>query len=147
MTSGGNNKEFMSEINVTPFVDVMLVLLIIFMVTAPMMVQGLNVDLPEATAKPLESEKEHLILTINKDHQVFINDYEVTVESLGAKLIKILQERSDREVYLKADKSIPYGIVVQVMAEIKGAGVENLGMITEPAIMEKIDDAKKSKGS
>jgi len=147
MTSGGNNKEFMSEINVTPFVDVMLVLLIIFMVTAPMMVQGLNVDLPEATAKPLESEKEHLILTINKDHQVFINDYEVTVESLGAKLIKILQGRSDREVYLKADKSIPYGIVVQVMAEIKGAGVENLGMITEPAIMEKIDDAKKSKGS
>jgi biopolymer transport protein TolR len=147
MTSGGNNNEFMSEINVTPFVDVMLVLLIIFMVTAPMMVQGLNVDLPEATAKPLESEKEHLILTINKDHQVFINDYQVTVESLGAKLIKILQGRSDREVYLKADKSIPYGIVVQVMAEIKGAGVENLGMITEPAIMEKIDDAKKSKGS
>jgi biopolymer transport protein TolR len=147
MTSGGNNNEFMSEINVTPFVHVMLVLLIIFMVTAPMMVQGLNVDLPEATAKPLESEKEHLILTINKDHQVFINDYQVTVESLGAKLIKILQGRSDREVYLKADKSIPYGIVVQVMAEIKGAGVENLGMITEPAIMEKIDDAKKSKGS
>jgi biopolymer transport protein TolR len=146
MTSGGNNKEFMSEINVTPFVDVMLVLLIIFMVTAPMMVQGLNVDLPEATAKPLESEKEHLILTINKDHQVFINDYQVTVESLGAKLIKILQGRSDREVYLKADKTIPYGIVVQVMAEIKGAGVDDLGMITEPAIMEKIHDANKSKG-
>ena len=147
MTSGGNGKDFMSEINVTPFVDVMLVLLIIFMVTAPMMVQGLNVDLPEATAKPLESEKEHLVITIDKDHQVFINDYQVTVESLGAKLIKILQGRSDREVYLKADKSIPYGIVVQVMAEIKGAGVENLGMITEPAIMKKIDDAKISKGS
>ncbi len=147
MTSGGNGKDFMSEINVTPFVDVMLVLLIIFMVTAPMMVQGLNVDLPEATAKPLESEKEHLVITINKDHQVFINDYQVTVESLGAKLIKILQGRSDREVYLKADKSIPYGIVVQVMAEIKGAGVEDLGMITEPAIMEKIEDVKKSKGS
>ena len=147
MTSGGNGKEFMSEINVTPFVDVMLVLLIIFMVTAPMMVQGLNVDLPEATAKPLDSEKEHLVITIDKDHQVFINDYQATVESLGAKLIKILQGRSDREVYLKADKSIPYGIVVQVMAEIKGAGVENLGMITEPAIMEKIDDAKNSKGS
>ena len=136
----------MSEINVTPFVDVMLVLLIIFMVTAPMMVQGLNVDLPEATAKPLDSEKENLVITIDKDHQVFINDYQVTVESLGAKLIKILQGRSDREVYLKADKAIPYGIVVQVMAEIKGAGVEDLGMITEPAIMEKINDAKKSKG-
>ena len=146
MTSGGNNREFMSEINVTPFVDVMLVLLIIFMVTAPMMVQGLNVDLPEATAKPLDSEKEHLVITIDKDHQVFINDFQVTVESLGAKLTKILQGRSDREVYLKADKTIPYGIVVQVMAEIKGAGVEDLGMITEPAIMEKIHDAKKSKG-
>ena len=146
MTSGGNSQDFMSEINVTPFVDVMLVLLIIFMVTAPMMVQGVSVDLPEATAKSLDSEKEHLIITINKDHQVFINDYQVTVESLSAKLIKILQGRSDHEVYLKADKNIPYGIVVQVMAEIKGAGVTDLGMITEPAVMEKIRDPKKSKG-
>ena len=146
MKLGGKSDEFMSDINVTPFVDVMLVLLIIFMVTAPMMVQGLNVDLPEATAKSLDSEKEHLIITINKDHQVFINDYQVSVESLGAKLVKILQGRSDRAVYLKADKNIPYGIVVQVMAEVKGAGVADLGMITEPAVMEKIRDAKKSKG-
>jgi biopolymer transport protein TolR len=137
----------MSEINVTPFVDVMLVLLIIFMVTAPMMVQGLNVDLPEATAKPLDSEKEHLVITIDKDHQVHINDYQVTMESLSAKLSKILQGRSDREVYLKADKNIPYGVVVHVMAEIKDAGVEQLGMITEPAVIKKIRDAKKSKGS
>jgi len=145
MTSGGSSKEFMSEINVTPFVDVMLVLLIIFMVTAPMMVQGLNVDLPEATAKSLDSEKEHLVITIDKDHQVHINDYQITLESLSAKLTKILQGSSDRDVYLKADKNIPYGIVVQVMAEVKGAGVENLGMITEPAVMEKIGDAKKPK--
>ena len=143
MTSGGNSREFMSEINVTPFVDVMLVLLIIFMVTAPMMVQGLNVDLPEATAKSLDSEKEHLVITIDKEHQVHINDFQVTVESLGAKLAKILQGRNDRDVYLKADKTIPYGIVVQVMAEVKGAGVENLGMITEPAVMDKKRDAKK----
>jgi biopolymer transport protein TolR len=146
MTSGGNSKEFMSEINVTPFVDVMLVLLIIFMVTAPMMIQGVNVDLPEATAQPLDSEKEHLVITIDKDHQVHINDYQVSVESLSEKLMKILQGRSDREVYLKADKNIPYGIVVQVMAEIKDAGVEQLGMITEPAVMKKIRDAKKTKG-
>ena len=145
MTSGGKHSELMSEINVTPFVDVMLVLLIIFMVTAPMMVQGLNVDLPEATAKPLDSEKEHLVITINKDQQVYINDYEVTVEFLREKLLKILQGRSDRDVYLKADKNIPYGIVVQVMAEIKGAGVEQLGMITEPAIIEKIREAQKTK--
>lgn len=145
MTSGGKHSELMSEINVTPFVDVMLVLLIIFMVTAPMMVQGLNVDLPEATAKPLDSEKEHLVITINKDHQVYINDFEVTVEFLRDKLIKVLQGRIDRDVYLKADKGIPYGIVVQVMAEIKGAGVEQLGMITEPAVIEKIRAAQKSK--
>lgn len=145
MTSGGNSKEFMSEINVTPFVDVMLVLLIIFMVTAPMMIQGVNVDLPEATAQPLDSEKEHLVITIDKDHQVHINDYQVSVESLSEKLMKILQGRSDREVYLKADKNIPYGIVVQVMAKIKDAGVEQLGMITEPAVMKKIRDAKKTK--
>jgi biopolymer transport protein TolR len=145
MTSGGKHSELMSEINVTPFVDVMLVLLIIFMVTAPMMIQGLNVDLPEATAKPLDSEKEHLVITINKDQQVYINDLEVTVEFLSEKLLKILQGRSDRDVYLKADKNIPYGIVVQVMAEIKGAGVEQLGMITEPAVIEKIREARKTK--
>jgi biopolymer transport protein TolR len=145
MTSGGKHSELMSEINVTPFVDVMLVLLIIFMVTAPMMIQGLNVDLPEATAKTLDSEKEHLVITINKDQQVYINDFEVTVESLRDKLIKVLQGRSDRDVYLKADKNIPYGIVVQVMAEIKGAGVEQLGMITDPTIIEKIRDAQKAK--
>jgi len=145
MTSGGKHSELMSEINVTPFVDVMLVLLIIFMVTAPMMIQGLNVDLPEATAKPLDSEKEHLVITINKDQQIYINDFEVTVEFLREKLQKILQGRTDRDVYLKADKSIPYGIVVQVMAEIKSAGVEQLGMITEPAILEKIREAQKAK--
>ena len=143
MTSGGKHSELMSEINVTPFVDVMLVLLIIFMVTAPMMIQGLNVDLPEATAKPLDSEKQHLVITINEAQQVYINDVEASVEFLGEKLQKILQGRSDREVYLKADKNIPYGIVVQVMAEIKAAGVEQLGMITEPALIEKIGDTQK----
>ena len=146
MAYTGNQRELMSDINVTPFVDVMLVLLIIFMVTAPMMIEGLNVDLPEATAKPLDSEKEHLVITIDKNQVVFINDFKVAVDFLGEKLNKMLQGRSDREVYLKADKNIPYGIVVQVMAEIKDAGVEQLGMITEPAIMEKISDAKKSKG-
>ena len=145
MTSGGKHTELMSEINVTPLVDVMLVLLIIFMVTAPMMIQGLNVDLPEATAKPLDSEKEHLVITINKDQEVYINDFQVSVESLREKLEKVLQGRTDRDVYLKADKGIPYGIVVQVMAEIKGAGVDQLGMVTDPTILEKIRAAKKSK--
>jgi biopolymer transport protein TolR len=145
MAYTGNHKELMSDINVTPFVDVMLVLLIIFMVTAPMMIEGLNVDLPEATAKPLDSEKEHLVITIDKNHLVYINDFKVSVDSLGDKLSKTLQGRSDREVYLKADKNIPYGIVVQVMAEIKKAGVEDLGMITEPTVLDKIGDVQKAK--
>ena len=142
MARTGNHRELMSDINVTPFVDVMLVLLVIFMVTAPMMIEGLNVDLPEATAKPLDSEKEHLVITIDKNQLVYINDFKVAVDFLGEKLIKMLQGRSDREVYLKADKNIPYGIVVQVMAEIKKAGIEQLGMITEPAVLKKISDAK-----
>ena len=145
MAHAGNHRELMSDINVTPFVDVMLVLLIIFMVTAPMMVQGLNVDLPEATAKPLDSEKEHLVITIDKNHLVYINDFKVSVEFLGEKLDKMLQGRSDREVYLKADKKIPYGIVVQVMAEIKNAGIEQLGMITEPADPKKGSDTQNAK--
>jgi biopolymer transport protein TolR len=143
MAHSGNHRELMSDINVTPFVDVMLVLLIIFMVTAPMMVEGLNVDLPEATAKPLDSEKEHLVITIDKNHLVYINDFKVAVDFLGEKLKKMLQGRSDREVYLKADRNIPYGIVVQVMAEVKKAGIEQLGMITEPAVFQKISDAQK----
>ena len=145
MTGGGNNSQLMSDINVTPLVDVMLVLLIIFMVTAPMMMQGVDVSLPEATAEPLESEKEHLIITIDTKNQVFINDFQVTVDGLGEKLEKILEGRSDREVFLKADKDISYGTVVQVMAEVKGAGVEKLGMVTEPAIFDKENQKVKSK--
>lgn len=145
MTAGENSGSLMSDINVTPFVDVMLVLLIIFMVTAPMMMQGVDVSLPEATAEPLESEKEHLIITIDTKNQIFINDFQVTVDFLGEKLKKILEGRSDREVYLKADKDISYGTVVQVMAEIKGAGVEKLGMVTEPKVFEKQGKKKKSK--
>jgi biopolymer transport protein TolR len=122
----------MSDINVTPFVDVMLVLLIIFMVTAPMMMEGVNVSLPEATSKPLVSEKKPLIVNIDSDNSIFINDFKVTVDGLGEKLNKILNGRKDREVYLKADKDISYGMVVRVMSEIKGAGVEKLGMVTIP---------------
>ena len=132
MMIDGSNKRLMSDINVTPFVDVMLVLLIIFMVTAPMMVQGVNVSLPETTAQPLPSETEHLIVTIDAKGQVRISNYPVAMESLRHKLSKILEGRSDREVYLRADKNIPYGNVVKVMAEIKAAGVEKLGMVTVP---------------
>ena len=127
-----NSDRLMSDINVTPFVDVMLVLLIIFMVTAPMMVQGVDVALPEATSKPLEAETEPLIITIDKSNAIYINDYEVSLGFLQEKLVKVLEGRADKEVYFRADKDIAYGIVVQVMAEIKGAGVEKLGMVTVP---------------
>jgi biopolymer transport protein TolR len=136
MTAGGNSGDLMSSINVTPLVDVMLVLLIIFMVTAPMMMQGMDVSLPEATAEPLETEKEHLIITVNTKNEVFINDFQVTVDGLGEKLQQILEGRSDREVFLKADKDISWGTVAQVMAEIKNSGVEKLGMVTEPSEFE-----------
>ena len=145
MTAGEGSGRLMSDINVTPLVDVMLVLLIIFMVTAPMMMQGVDVALPEATAEPLESEKEHLIITIDNKNQIFINDFQVTIDFLEEKLKKILEGRSEREVFLKADKDISYGTVVQVMAEIKGAGVEKLGMVTEPKFFEKEGKKKQSK--
>ncbi len=128
----GSNDRLMSDINVTPFVDVMLVLLIIFMVTAPMMMEGVRVSLPEATSKPFVSEKEHLVITIDNKNQIYINDYQVTLDFLREKLIKILEGRMDNEVYLRADKEISYGLVVRVMSEIKAAGVEKLGMVTEP---------------
>lgn len=132
MTSGGNNDRLMSDINVTPFVDVMLVLLVIFMVTAPMMMQGVDVSLPQTTSGPLASEKEVLIISVDNSSRIYINDYQVTLDFLQEKLKKILSSRVDREVYLKADKEISYGFVVRVMSEIKEAGVEKLGMVTEP---------------
>ncbi len=137
MMTGGSSGSFMSDINVTPFVDVMLVLLIIFMVTAPMMMQGVDVSLPEATSEPLDSEKDHLIITIDQKNEVYINDYKVTVEFLGEKLAKILEGRDERGVFLKADENIPWGTVAKVMAEIKNAGVEKLGMVTEPETFDK----------
>jgi biopolymer transport protein TolR len=132
MAIESNADRLMSDINVTPFVDVMLVLLVIFMVTAPMMMQGVDVALPEATAKPLVAQKDNLIVTIDKDQQVHINDFAVETDYLRDKLAKILENRSDREVYFRADQSVPYGVVVKVMAEIKAAGVEKLGMVTVP---------------
>jgi len=141
MAFEGYSDRLMSDINVTPFVDVMLVLLVIFMVTAPMMLQGVEVDLPETTSQPLASKKENLIISINNKNQVFINDFQVTLDFLQEKLKKILEGRENREVYLRADKEISYGFVVHVMSELKGAGVENLGMVTEP-IRHKEKDKK-----
>ena len=145
MMNISGRQKFMSEINVTPFVDVMLVLLIIFMVTAPMMIQGVDVSLPEATSAPLSSEKEQLIITVDKNNQVYINDFRVDAENLKEKIAQIFKNRTDQDVYLRADKTVPYGMVVYVMSELKGAGIEKLGMITEPSEEDGNDNGQKAK--
>ena len=121
----------MSQINVTPLVDVMLVLLVIFMVTAPMMQQGVQVNLPKAETKSLSPKEDTLVVSVDKSGKTFINTNEVQADQLKDKLNSMLAGREKREVFLKADSSVPYGEVVRVMAQIKGAGVERLGMVTE----------------
>ena len=121
----------MSQINVTPLVDVMLVLLVIFMVTAPMMQQGVQVNLPKADGKSLAPKEDTLVVSVEKSGKTSINSSEVAQDQLKDKLSTMLAGRAKREVFLKADSSVPYGEVVKVMAQIKGAGVERLGMVTE----------------
>jgi biopolymer transport protein TolR len=132
MDVGGGNKRLMSEINVTPLVDVMLVLLIIFMVAAPMMMQGTDVQLPRTQSKPIPSQEERLVITLNKKQEIYINEYRVTRDELQEKLKILYQNRKEGEVFLRADRSLPYGFVVQIMSDVKNAGVEKLGMVTEP---------------
>lgn len=128
----GNNNQLMSEINVTPFVDVMLVLLIIFMVAAPMMIQGVDVNLPKTEAKNIKTSDEPLMLTINREKEIFLEDHRISLEGLEMKIQKIFENRRSKEVLLRADKDVPYGFVIKVIAGIKKAGIEKLGMVTEP---------------
>jgi biopolymer transport protein TolR len=143
--SGGNKgpgRVTMSEINVTPMVDVMLVLLIIFMVTAPLIQQGVKVNLPEAKATPVEAADKKLVLSIDTASRVFIGDAEVALNELEKKLAANAKAQADKEVYLHADRDVPYGVVVEVMAAAQRAGITNVGMITDPAA-----GAAASKGS
>lgn len=126
------NKKFMSDINVTPFVDVMLVLLIIFMVTAPMMTQGVDVNLPKTETRPLKAAEDPLILTITKEREIFLEDYKIKLEGLENKIEQIFMNRREKEILLKADKDVPYGFVITVVARIKEAGIDKLGMVTDP---------------
>jgi biopolymer transport protein TolR len=146
MAIGSGSDRLMSDINVTPFVDVMLVLLIIFMVTAPMMVQGVDVALPEVSATPMVTEKENLTVTIDREANIYINDFQVRMDFLKEKLEKILAGKTDREVFFRADKDVPYGVVVGVMAEIKAAGVDKLGMVTDPFDDQTIGQSSGKKG-
>lgn len=127
-----HSKGFISQINVTPFVDVMLVLLIIFMITAPMLTQGVEVDLPETeTVQTLPEDSETLVLTIKKDQKLLLDEYELELAELGAYLKKIVPDKN-QILYLKADKEVPYGFVVRVMSGIKSAGLQRLGIVAEP---------------
>ncbi len=132
MNQRGNNKSLMSEINVTPLVDVMLVLLIIFMVTAPMMMQGVEVNLPQTTTKNIKTKEEPLMLTVNKEKEIFIEKHRITLDNLEIKIQKIFENRRDKEILLRADKEVPYGFVIKVIAKVKQAGIDKLGMVTEP---------------
>jgi biopolymer transport protein TolR len=132
MMGMNNEKRFMSDINVTPLVDVMLVLLIIFMVTAPMMIEGVAVDLPQTTAKSVKTSEDPLILTVTKEGRIFLEKTEIKPEDLENKIRSVMKYRQDNEILLKGDKDALHGFVVQVMASIKRAGVEKLGIVTEP---------------
>jgi biopolymer transport protein TolR len=129
-----NTKSPMSEINVTPLVDVMLVLLIIFMVTAPMLEQNISVDLPQAKGEPLvrEEYKEKIVVSVSDQGGIYVNEVAVSEDKLAEKIVEAAASTPSREVYLRADKNVIYGKVISVMVALKAAGIPNVGMITTP---------------
>jgi len=131
-TRGNGRKRLVSDINVTPLVDVMLVLLIIFMITAPMMTQGLNVDLPETTSKSLRQEEKPIVVTVDKDGEISINNIPHVRALMVQELKKSFAANKEQPIYLNADKNVPYGHVVTIMADIKLIGFDKIGMITKP---------------
>ena len=129
----GGRPGLMSEINVTPLVDVMLVLLIIFMITAPMMTQGLDVELPKVDAQALQTEEQQTVLTIGADGAVFLDEHQVDGLNLAFQVQQVLAAKGGRTVFLKADQNTAYGAVAAVMSQLRQAGITSIGLVTEPA--------------
>ena len=127
-----SEREPMSEINVTPFVDVMLVLLIIFMVTAPLLTVGVQVDLPETSADTLPEESEPLTLTINSKGEVFIQETKIEFDNLIKKILAVSKNRTDTRIYVRGDKTINYGRVLEIMGKLSGSGFTKVALISEP---------------
>lgn len=135
-SSSAKNNVTISQINVTPLVDVMLVLLVIFMVTAPIIQQGVQVNLPQTQAGAIQGKEEQLVVAITRAGKIYLNDNAMSMDELGQKLRAIRQLQQTKEVYLRADQDVRYGIVMKVVAEIKQAGIEKLGMVTQPPARE-----------
>lgn len=131
-TGSGKSRVALSEINVTPLVDVMLVLLIIFMVTAPLMQQGLEVELPETAESGVSTPATPTTLVIRKNKKLFIGKKEIPYKALREKLKSIYSARNKKQIFIQADKKIPYGYVADIMAEVRAAGVLNIGLVTVP---------------
>ena len=124
--------EPMGEINVTPLVDVMLVLLIIFMVTAPMLTQGVNVDLPDAKSPPMQQNVEPLVVTVRADGSIFLQKYDVQLDQLAPRITAMLQEKPGLPVFIRGDAKTPYENIAQVMSLLESSGIKKVGLVTEP---------------
>src|SRR3954469_18553076 len=144
MSSGGGDGELSSEINVTPLVDVMLVLLIIFMITAPMMNTGVSLELPQVTAQNVEDPEGKLVLSIAKDSKIFLGGTQVTWKDLGAKLKANDRVQKEGALYIEADTNLAYGVVITAMAVAKNNGVAHVMMLTNPSDNLKLDDLDKA---
>jgi len=137
-TNNGGGRSVLSEINVTPFVDVMLVLLVIFMVTTPILYQGVDVDPPKTDSQPIPSldRERKIVVTLNSAGEIFIDKEQFSLSELRVEIRTLMSEQGkelrEEEVFLRADTNVPYGSVVEVMSEIRNAGVTKLGLITEP---------------
>lgn len=142
MGASVGNKGFVAEINVTPFVDVMLVLLIIFMVTAPMLTEGLDVELPQTEmVESLPTDSDNVVLTVRKDGVIFLNEFSTGMETLAQQLKAVVSD-PDKRLFLQADKDVPYGLVVAVMGKVKAAGIDNMSIVAE-----RLDDVPPETGA